>query len=269
MFYGTGGYQFGDETFTGLMTHAGLEGGCTTCHMQGRVRSNNTLSNHSFSMTDTTYGFKPVTVCKSCHGEIEEFNDIRAFYDYDRNGQIQGVETEIQGLLNAVKAIVPLDPSTGEPVTMTKDSLLVKNNFTAIARICNYYIVKNDASMGMHNTKYAVRLLYKSLGWTPLSVKTLPGMPTEFALNQNYPNPFNPTTNIRFSLPKESHVRMQVFDVTGALVKTVLDEAISAGNREVTWDGTNANGQKVASGMYIYRMQAGSFSSTMKMLLMK
>ena len=269
MFYGTGGYQFGDETFTGLMTHAGLEGGCTTCHMQGRVRSNNTLSNHSFSMTDTTYGFKPVTVCKSCHGEIEEFNDIRAFYDYDRNGQIQGVETEIQGLLNAVKAIVPLDPSTGEPVTMTKDSLLVKNNFTAIARIWNYYIVKNDASMGMHNTKYAVRLLYKSLGWTPLSVKTLPGMPTEFALNQNYPNPFNPTTNIRFSLPKESHVRMQVFDVTGALVKTVLDEAISAGNREVTWDGTNANGQKVASGMYIYRMQAGSFSSTMKMLLMK
>lgn len=269
MFYGTSGYQYGDESFTGLMTHAGLEGGCTTCHMQGRVKSNNTLANHSFSMTDTTFGFRPVTVCKSCHGEIEEFNDIRAFYDYDRNGQIQGVETEITGLLNALKAQLPIDITTGEPVTMTRDSLLVKNNFGAVAGIWNYYIVKNDGSMGMHNTKYAVALLYKSLGWTPLSVKELPGMPTEFALGQNYPNPFNPLTNIRFSVPKEEHVKLEVYDMTGSLVKTILDEAVRPGNKEVVWDGSNTSGAKVASGVYLYRIQASSFSAVKKMIMLK
>ncbi len=269
MLYGSNGYQYGDTTFTGNTTHAGLEGGCVTCHMQGRVRSNNTLSNHTFSMTDTTYGFKGVTVCKSCHGEIEDFNDVRAFYDFDRNGRIEGVQTEIHGLLDQLKARLPIDSVTGEPVTMRRDSLKVKNRPDLIQGIWNYYFVKYDRSYGVHNTKYALRLLYKALGWTPLSVKTLPGMPTAFEMGQNYPNPFNPTTNIRFSLPKEAHVRLQVFDVTGALVKTVLDESISAGNREVTWDGLNTNGQRVASGMYIYRMQAGSFSMTKKMLMMK
>jgi predicted CXXCH cytochrome family protein len=269
MYFGTSGYQFGDESFTGLMTHGGLEGACATCHLQGRVRSGNTLPNHSFSMTDTTFGFKPVTVCITCHGEIEEFNDIRAFYDYDRNGMIQGVETEIAGLLNALKARLPLDPLTGEPVTRTKDSLLVKNNFSAVAGIWNYYMVKNDASMGMHNTKYAVALLYKSIGWTPLFVKELPGTPTEFALEQNYPNPFNPSTTIRFSVPKEGPVKIEVYNVAGSLVKTVLDEAVRSGNKEVVWDGTNGNGAKVASGMYLYRIQASDYTAVRKMIMLK
>jgi hypothetical protein len=220
-------------------------------------------------MTDTTFGFRPVTVCITCHGEIEEFNDIRAFYDYDRNGLIEGVETEIAGLLNALKARLPLDPLTGEPVTRTKDSLLVKNNFAAIAGIWNYYLVANDKSMGMHNTKYAVQLLYKTLGWTPLFVKDLPGLPSEFALNQNYPNPFNPSTNIRFSVPKEGRVKIEVYDVTGALVKTVLDEAVRTGNKEVVWDGTNTSGSKVASGMYLYRMQTDDFVAVKKMIMLK
>lgn len=269
MLYGSNGYQYGDTTFTGNATHAGLEGGCATCHMQGRVRSNNTLPNHSFSMTDTTYGFNPVTVCKSCHGEIEDFDDVRAFYDMDRNGRIEGVQTEIHGLLDALKARLPLDSLTGEPVTMRKDSLKVKNRPDLIQGIWNYYFVKYDRSYGVHNTKYAARLLYKSLGWTPLSVKELPGMPDAFALNQNYPNPFNPTTNIRFSLPTEQHVKLEVYSITGALVKTILNESISAGNKEVAWDGTATSGEKVASGMYLYRLQAGNFVSVKKMVMLK
>ena len=269
MYFGTSGYQFGDESFTGLMTHAGLEGGCATCHMQDRVRSGNTLPNHSFSMTDTTFGFRAVTVCKNCHGDIEDFNDVRAFYDYDRNGMIEGVQTEIAGLLAQLKSRLPQDPLTGEPVTRTKDSLLIKNNFSAVAGIWNYYIVVNDGSMGIHNTKYAVALLYKSLGWTPLNVKELPGVPKEFALNQNYPNPFNPSTTIRFALPTEGRVKLDVYDMTGALVKTIIDEAVRPGNMEVVWDGTNTNGTKVASGMYLYRIQAGNFTAVKKMIMLK
>jgi hypothetical protein len=276
MLYGSNGYQYADETFTGLTTHAQLEGGCVTCHMQGRKNrldgSGNTLSNHSFSMTDTTYAtgvWKPVDVCKSCHGDIEDFDDIRAFYDIDRNGLIEGVQTEIHGLLDALKARLPLDSLTGEPVTMRKDSLRVKNRPDLIQGIWNYYFVKYDRSYGAHNAKYATRLLYKALGWNPTSVKQLPGTPDAFVLKQNYPNPFNPTTTIRFSLPSEQHVKLHIFDVTGALVKAILDEPLAAGNMEVTWDGTNDDGQKVASGMYLYRMQAGTYSSIKKMIMMK
>ena len=94
-------------------------------------------------------------------------------------------------------------------------------------------------------------------------------MPDAFALSQNYPNPFNPSTNIRFSLPTEQRVKLQVFDVTGSLVKTILDEAISAGNREAAWDGTNTAGAKVASGMYLYRIQTGNFTAVKKMVMLK
>lgn len=251
MLYGSNGYQYGDESYTGVSTHASLEKGCVTCHMQDRKNrldgSNNILANHSFSMTDTLYGtgvYKVTDACKSCHGEISDFNDIRAFYDLDRNGTIEGVQTEIHGLLDRLKAILPIDSLTGEPVTMRKDSLKVKNRPDLIQGIWNYYFVKYDKSYGVHNAKYATRLLYKALGWTPLSVKQLPGTPTEFALNQNYPNPFNPTTNIRFSVPKEEHVKLQIFDITGALIKTLVDEAIRSGNVEVTWDGTNMSGDR-------------------------
>ena len=276
MLFGSNGYQYGDTTYTGINTHGGLEAGCVTCHMQGRKNrldgGGNVLANHSFSMEDTLYAtgvWKPVDACKNCHGEIEDFNDIRAFYDFDRNGRIEGVQTEIHGLLDALKARLPLDSLTGEPVTMRKDSLRVKNRPDLIQGIWNYYFVKYDRSYGVHNTKYAVRLLYKALGWTPLNVKELPGMPDAFALSQNYPNPFNPSTNIRFSLPTEQRVKLQVFDVTGSLVKTILDEAISAGNREAAWDGTNTAGAKVASGMYLYRIQAGNFTAVKKMVMLK
>jgi hypothetical protein len=272
MLYGSNGSQV-ESTFVGLNTHGALEGGCVKCHMQGRVRSNNTLSNHSFSMTDTTYGFKPVTVCKDCHGEIEDFDDIRAFYDFDRNGRIEGVQTEIQGLLTQLKAILP--QRNGEVIgggTVTAaDSAMIYNRLDLLRGIWAYKFVLEDRSLGVHNTKYAVRLLYQALGWTPLTnaVKELPGVASGFSLDQNYPNPFNPTTNIRFSLPKDEHVTLQVFDLTGALVKTIVDQTLRSGNAEATWDGTNDNGSKVASGMYLYRLRAGNFVVTKKMIMMK
>jgi hypothetical protein len=275
MFVGSNGYQFGDTSFTGVSTHAGLENGCVTCHMQDRVRSGATLANHSMAMTgDTAFGFKATAVCASCHGEVTDYNEVKAFYDYDRNGRIEGVQTEIQGLLNAVKNILPKD-GTGEVIglgTVTAaDSAKIQGHLELVAGIYNYRFVVNDKSMGVHNAKYAARLLYKTLGWTPLFVKQVAGpVPSTYALGQNYPNPFNPSTKIQFALPKEGLVKLQVFDITGALVKTLLNEAVRAGSQEVTWDGTNNAGAKVTSGMYFYRLAAGnSFVATKKMILLK
>jgi flagellar hook assembly protein FlgD len=101
-------------------------------------------------------------------------------------------------------------------------------------------------------------------------VKSLDGpVPTTFALNQNYPNPFNPSTTIEFALPQRETVRLDVFDILGRQVSTLVNAEMSAGTWRVVWNGKDANGSPVATGMYIYRIQAGSFSMVKKMLMIK
>lgn len=90
-----------------------------------------------------------------------------------------------------------------------------------------------------------------------------------FALGQNFPNPFNPATTITFTVPASEKVRLAVYDVRGALVKTLLDETLPAGTHVVRWDGTNSSGGVTGSGQYFYRLSAGSKTKTRKMLLLK
>lgn len=98
---------------------------------------------------------------------------------------------------------------------------------------------------------------------------TAQGVPTEFALDQNYPNPFNPTTTIRFSLPETSNVTLQIFDIKGRLVKTLVTGQVEAGVHAINWNATDNAGAPVASGVYLYRVQAGSFTKINKMTLLK
>ncbi len=95
------------------------------------------------------------------------------------------------------------------------------------------------------------------------------GLPKVFALNGNYPNPFNPMTNISFDLPQSTHVRLNIYDVSGRLVKTLVDEVRPAATHTVLWDGTNGRGARVASGVYYYQVQTDSQTATSKMLLIK
>lgn len=102
-------------------------------------------------------------------------------------------------------------------------------------------------------------------------------VPSEFALEQNYPNPFNPTTTIRFALPKDASVSLKIYDVLGREVRTLINSDVAAGTNTIEWNGKNNTGAQVASGMYIYRIearqqdggQAGTFISTKKMLMLK
>lgn len=89
-------------------------------------------------------------------------------------------------------------------------------------------------------------------------------MPAEFGLSQNYPNPFNPSTNISFDLPQSSNVTLEVFDMMGKRVATLVNGRVSAGSHQVTFNATN-----LASGIYIYRLNAGSFVQTRKLTLIK
>jgi hypothetical protein len=89
-------------------------------------------------------------------------------------------------------------------------------------------------------------------------------LPQALALNQNYPNPFNPTTQITYQLPREADVRLEVFDMAGRRVATLVNESISAGTHTVNFDATN-----LSSGVYIYRLLAGSAVITKKLTLVK
>jgi sugar lactone lactonase YvrE len=94
-------------------------------------------------------------------------------------------------------------------------------------------------------------------------------LPVTFALLQNQPNPFNPTTQIGFELPASVSVSLAVYDVSGRLVKHLVDATIPAGRHVVNWDGRNGAGQAVATGVYFYRIQAGRFTDTRRMVLLK
>lgn len=94
-------------------------------------------------------------------------------------------------------------------------------------------------------------------------------LPNDFSLEQNYPNPFNPDTKIRFSLPTASHVKLELFNMLGQSVMVLVDEYLSAGLKEVSWNGVNANGQQVASGMYLYRITTDEFTDSKTMVLLK
>ncbi len=94
--------------------------------------------------------------------------------------------------------------------------------------------------------------------------------PKGYEMTQNYPNPFNPSTNINFSLPQSDRVHLAVYDIQGSLVRTLVDhEQYSNGSYKVSWDGRNELGQKVASGIYFARVQAGKYFHTIKMNLVK
>ncbi|MGC8654791.1 MAG: T9SS type A sorting domain-containing protein, partial [Candidatus Kryptoniota bacterium] len=93
---------------------------------------------------------------------------------------------------------------------------------------------------------------------------TSANLPQDFQLEQNYPNPFNPATNISFSIPSKSFVSLKVFDALGREVATLLSEELPPGMYSQQW-----NAQGFPSGVYFYRLQAGSFTDTKKLILIK
>jgi hypothetical protein len=94
-------------------------------------------------------------------------------------------------------------------------------------------------------------------------------LPNEFTLSQNYPNPFNPSTTIHFSLETSNDVRLDIYNLVGRHVTTLLNELVQAGPKSVTWDATDKQGEKVASGTYFYRLTVDDLEETKKMVLVK
>jgi hypothetical protein len=125
-----------------------------------------------------------------------------------------------------------------------------------------YYKV---AAVDVHDNASACALL------TPDDVTGAdsPRAPEATYLAQNFPNPFNPTTKIAFGLRAEAHVKLRIYDASGRLVRALIDEDRPAGHYGELWDGRNARGVAVASGIYFYRLDAGAFGETRKMVIIR
>ena len=94
-------------------------------------------------------------------------------------------------------------------------------------------------------------------------------VPLEFSLDQNFPNPFNPITTIRYAIPKDSFVKITIYDVLGNVIKNLLQKHQSSGFKTISWDATDDKGKTMPAGIYIYGIEAGGFLQTRKMILLK
>ena len=137
----------------------------------------------------------------------------------------------------------------------------------------DYKVIFFDFPLYFIQEAQAIQLLHQALD--DLEVSTYVAeeeeseIPASFSLRQNHPNPFNSETVIRYSLPRESQVKIAIYNILGQKVKTLLDRRLTRGHRKVLWDGKNEKGRSVSSGIYFYRMKTEQFVRTKKMLYLK
>ncbi len=131
----------------------------------------------------------------------------------------------------------------------------------------NHLVIINDSQ-----PVYVAPMEYFGSQWNPaVKVERQTGseMPKEFVLNQNYPNPFNPTTEVTYSVPMKSKIRLSVYNMMGQKIATLFDGEQAAGSYSATWDARDEFGRVMPSGIYFCRMETESMSKTVKMALMK
>ncbi|MEE9270223.1 MAG: choice-of-anchor D domain-containing protein, partial [Candidatus Krumholzibacteria bacterium] len=112
-------------------------------------------------------------------------------------------------------------------------------------------------------------LVVSSTAVTTVLANDLPNIPRQFALHQNYPNPLNPTTTIAYDLPHAVETRLVIYNVRGERVRELVSEYQQPGRYKVPWNGRNASGDAVASGVYFYKLRAGTFVRTRKLVVLK
>jgi hypothetical protein len=136
------------------------------------------------------------------------------------------------------------------------------DTLTEDARV-RVFIYDDQGLLGFDTSAETFTIAAQVTGVTPNA------RPKTYALGQNAPNPFNPRTTISFDLPRDENVKIAIYDVKGRLVKTLLSEPMTWGRHEVVWDGDDNRGNRVATGVYYYRIAAGSFTATKSMVLVK
>lgn len=241
---------------------------CVRCHMYPGTTDPDgnviLVGSHTWKMSAD--GVDNVTACADCHGDFgPEFSDKKCYInntaDLDGDGVANGLQIEIEGLLEQLKALLPQDDEGNVAITDSSVTL------TEAQAAYNYFMVEADRSFGIHNPRYIFGILKASieaLGGVVAVDYAKSDMPEDFVLSQNYPNPFNPTTTIQYQLPTGSNVKVVVYDALGKEVAVLVNQYQNAGTYTANFKASN-----LASGIYFCRMEAGSFVKVNKMLLLK
>jgi hypothetical protein len=187
---------------------------------------------------------------------------------------LDSADPESWSLFAHVYAVASSDGNSWtSPVDLYGDITGEDVNFPALTDRANgdllHLLVQNDQSPGTWLQQAAHpfnknAFIYKSFPVPAVDVNDEPGVISSFELQQNYPNPFNPATIINYSLPSRSSVSLKVYDVLGREVKSLVNATQEAGSYTVSFNGTG-----LASGLYVYTLEAGSFKVSKKMMLMK
>lgn len=250
-------------------SHKNIQNLCIQCHMAPTAdtssQAHNKVGEHTFKMENEQYNYDNVNGCLSCHPGVTSFEDFIAPQDFDGDTQIEPWEDEIEGCLQNMRIALP--PSGIDSVSW---QLIAADSFNVNLRksYWNYLLLEDDQSHGFHNPFFYIGVYQRTMGIigvSPISSE----VPTVYSLSQNYPNPFNPTTKINFSLPKQENVSIKIYDIMGRLVYTLVNQKMQPGRYETIWTSINNNGNTVASGVYFYRIEAGSFVESKKMILVR
>lgn len=190
------------------------------------------------------------------------------------------VESEISQPQNSPSGYVPFvhhyahrsmyPDANGSAITISQGQTVnvpraITLNAGWVANNCRVIVfVQNSTDKKVQNAEY------KDVTDVPTSVGELVnGVPTTFGISQNYPNPFNPATTFDYAVSQHSFVSLKVYNLLGQEVRTLVSEDKGIGVYKAEWDGRDNVGREVPSGMYMYKMIAGSFAETKKMLLLK
>lgn len=157
-----------------------------------------------------------------------------------------------------------IDPTRQEYVTVG-----IENGSQTDALMYKGKNVIANSSEGLLNNKAILFTTKTPTLTTSLEENSNPQVAKDYDLKQNFPNPFNPSTNIEFTVPEQGQVELQIFNVLGQKVRTLVSEKLQAGNFTATWNGTDESGKLVSSGVYFYKLTAGEFSQTRKMVFLK
>jgi hypothetical protein len=205
---------------------------------------------------------------------LEEFVEVKAYgltVSYDSE-VLEFVGTQVQdNILGGTELATPQTIARGEgevyvaafgDVASSEGNLGLELIFRAKSEIEDSYI--EISSGAIQDGSYGINQIT-----TPTSVR-IETRPDVYALQNNYPNPFNPETTIKYQLPEAGEVTLEIYNMLGQVVNTLVNDYQTAGRYVIQWDATNNNGQSLSSGVYFYRISAGGeFQSIKKMLLLK
>lgn len=201
-------------------------------------------------------------------------------YDWDNHRGAYTVDIRKQGSEGYVWNLV-IDYSIEKPI----DPLTVK--FSELKQLPENWLIylfdlSEDVAINLASQKtislmpkagIAAQKKYKlvigSENFVNQNSESIPLVPLEFELFQNYPNPFNGTTTISFNLPRRMQVSVKIYNILGQLVKTIVDEEVRAGHHKILWDGMNQQGNLVATGVYIIRLDAKQHVAVKKLIVIK